>query len=145
MSYHCRSIKMAKISKTVLTPNVGKNVRNGVSHILLVERKNGKLLWMASLTQWTWVWANSRRYWRTGKTGVLQSMESKESDMTEQLHNTLQNRAAVSKTQVIWKLSNMKTIWTKKTCAQMFAAALFIIAQKTGGRGKMPLNGWVNG
>ena len=22
--------------------------------------------WMASLTQWTWVWANSRRWWRTG-------------------------------------------------------------------------------
>ena len=30
--------------------------------------------WMASLTQWTWVWANSRRWWRTGKPGVLQSM-----------------------------------------------------------------------
>ena len=22
--------------------------------------------WMASLTQWTWVWASSRRWWRTG-------------------------------------------------------------------------------
>ena len=30
--------------------------------------------WMASSTQWTWVWANSRRWWRTGKPGVLQSM-----------------------------------------------------------------------
>ena len=29
--------------------------------------------WMASLTQWTWVWANSERWW-TGKSGVLQSM-----------------------------------------------------------------------
>ena len=29
----------------------------------------------ASLTQWTWVWANFRRWWRTGKPGVLQSME----------------------------------------------------------------------
>ena len=28
--------------------------------------------WTASLTQWTWVWANSRRQWRTGKPGVLQ-------------------------------------------------------------------------
>ena len=27
--------------------------------------------WMASLTQWTWVWANSGRCWRTGKPGVL--------------------------------------------------------------------------
>ena len=28
--------------------------------------------WMASLTQWTCVWANSRRWWRTGKPGMLQ-------------------------------------------------------------------------
>ena len=27
--------------------------------------------WMASLTQWTWVWAKSRRWWRTGKPGML--------------------------------------------------------------------------
>ena len=32
--------------------------------------------WMASSTQWTWVWANSERQWRTGKPGVLQSMGS---------------------------------------------------------------------
>ena len=30
--------------------------------------------WMASLTQWTWVWANSKRQWKTGKPAVLQSM-----------------------------------------------------------------------
>ena len=30
--------------------------------------------WMASLTQWTWVWASSGRWWRTGKPGMLQSM-----------------------------------------------------------------------
>ena len=27
--------------------------------------------WIVSLTQRTWVWANSRRQWRTGKPGVL--------------------------------------------------------------------------
>ena len=32
--------------------------------------------WMASLTQWTWIWASSRSWWWTGKPGVLQSMES---------------------------------------------------------------------
>ena len=32
--------------------------------------------WMASLAQWIWVWANSRRWWRIGKPGVLQSMGS---------------------------------------------------------------------
>ena len=30
--------------------------------------------WMASPTRWTWIWANSGRWWRTGKPGVLQSM-----------------------------------------------------------------------
>ena len=29
--------------------------------------------WMASLTQWTWVWVNSRSWWWTGRPGVLQS------------------------------------------------------------------------
>ena len=29
--------------------------------------------WMASLTQWRWVWAISGRQWSTGKPGVLQS------------------------------------------------------------------------
>ena len=30
--------------------------------------------WMASLTQRTWVWANSGIWWKTGKPGALQSM-----------------------------------------------------------------------
>ena len=30
--------------------------------------------WLASLTQWTWVWASSGKWWWTGKPGVLQSM-----------------------------------------------------------------------
>ena len=29
--------------------------------------------WMALPTLWTWVWATSRRWWRTGKPGMLQS------------------------------------------------------------------------
>ena len=32
--------------------------------------------WMASLTQWTWVWVNSGSWWWTGRPGVLQSMRS---------------------------------------------------------------------
>ena len=32
--------------------------------------------WMASLTQWTWVWVSSGSWWWTGKPGMLQSMES---------------------------------------------------------------------
>ena len=30
--------------------------------------------WMASLTQWTWVWVNSRSCWWTGRPGVLRFM-----------------------------------------------------------------------
>ena len=30
--------------------------------------------WTVLLTLWTWVWANSGRWWRTGKCGVLPSM-----------------------------------------------------------------------
>ena len=32
--------------------------------------------WMASSTPWAWIWANTRRWWRTRKPGVLQSMGS---------------------------------------------------------------------
>ena len=32
--------------------------------------------WMASPTQWTWVWANSRSCWWTGRPGMLQSIGS---------------------------------------------------------------------
>jgi len=43
--------------------------------------------WMASPTQWTWVWVNSGSLWCTGMPGVLQSMGSQTrtqlSDWTE--------------------------------------------------------------
>ena len=32
--------------------------------------------WMASPTQWAWVWVNSGSWWWTGRPGVLQSMGS---------------------------------------------------------------------
>ena len=30
--------------------------------------------WMATPTQWTWIWVNSRSWWWTGSAGVLQSI-----------------------------------------------------------------------
>ena len=30
--------------------------------------------WMAWLTQWTWIWVNSRSWWWTGRPGVLRFM-----------------------------------------------------------------------
>ena len=35
-----------------------------------------RMRWVASPTRWTWVWASSRSWWRTGKPGMLQSMGS---------------------------------------------------------------------
>ena len=36
----------------------------------------GEDVWMALPAQWIWVWASSRRWWRTRKPGALQSMGS---------------------------------------------------------------------
>ena len=61
----------AKIQFTGKDPDAGKDRR--------WEEKRGNRgwdSWIASLIQWTWVWANSRKYWRTGKLDALQSMES---------------------------------------------------------------------
>ena len=42
--------------------------------------------WMASWTQWTWVWVSSGTWWWTGKPGMLQYMGLQESDMTKWLN-----------------------------------------------------------
>ena len=58
---------------------------NSLENILMLEKIEGRKKWgwgvgrrwnswMASLNQWTWIWADSGRYWRTGKTGKPQSM-----------------------------------------------------------------------
>ena len=57
--------------------------------------------WMASPTQWIWVWASSGSWWRTGKSGVLQSMGSQSptqlSDWTELiLHKAIYRFNAIS-------------------------------------------------
>ena len=55
------------------------------------KRRGGRqsMRWlMASLTQWTGVWANSRSWWRTGKLGMLQFTGSQKSDATNWLNNS---------------------------------------------------------
>ena len=50
----------------------------------------------SSPTQWTWVWVNSGRWWRTGKPGVLHSMgmqRVRHNLATKQLINYLQNHS----------------------------------------------------
>ena len=55
--------------------------------------------WMASLTQWTWVWVDSRSWWWTGRPGVLQSMEWQRvgHDWATELNWTLCLEVAVTK------------------------------------------------
>ena len=50
-------------------PDAGKDWRQEEKGT--TEDKNG---WMASPTQWTWVWVNSGSWWWTVRLGVLQSL-----------------------------------------------------------------------
>ena len=45
-------------------------------------------------TQWTWVWGNSRRQWRIGKPGILQSMGSQRVTKTLSDWTTLQQEVS---------------------------------------------------
>ena len=59
--------------------------------------------WMASPTQWIWLWVNSGSWWGTGRPGVLQS---KESDTTERLNltelNWVQRGQLMSQVELNW-------------------------------------------
>ena len=48
-------------------------VLSNLSHVWLFATPWTVDGWMASLTQWTWIWASSGSWWWTGKPGVLQS------------------------------------------------------------------------
>ena len=51
--------------------------------------------WMASPTQWTWVWVNSGNWWWTRRPGMLHPQGCKESDMTKRLNWTELNSLQV--------------------------------------------------
>ena len=55
--------------------------------------------WVASLTQWTWVWAGSRSWWWTGKLACCSSWGRQESNMTEWLNWIELNWAELGLTQ----------------------------------------------
>ena len=56
----------------------------------VVGDDRGRDGWMASPTQWTWVWASSGSWWWTGKPGVLQSMGLK--NQTQLSNRTMRRR-----------------------------------------------------
>ena len=57
--------KVDSLEKTLIPGKIEGRKRRGWQ---------GRDGWLASLTQWMWVWASSRRWWRTGKPGMPQSM-----------------------------------------------------------------------
>ena len=60
-------------------------------------QKQQRMRWLdASPTPWTWVWVNSRSWWWTGRPGLLQSMGSQRSDMTELLKWTETHRNSMT-------------------------------------------------
>ena len=59
-----------------------------------------------SLTQWTWVWACSRRWWRTGSLVCCSPWGLKESDTTEWLKNNNNINIHILTT-ISWKLSHL--------------------------------------
>ena len=71
--------------------------------------------WIASLTQWTWVWVCSKSWWSTGKPGVLQSWGHKGSDMSEQL----------SWTELMWNLAPLSGIKPTSLTSAALAAGFF--------------------
>ena len=62
------------------------------------KTEDDMVVWMASPTRWTWVWVSSGSWWRTGKPGVLQSMESQ-----RVRHNGL--------TELNWLILNVITLY----------------------------------
>ena len=48
--------------------------------------------WMASPTQWAWVWVNSGSWWWTGRPGVLQFMGSQRVETTERLNSLTESK-----------------------------------------------------
>ena len=63
--------------------------------------------WMASLTQWTWVWVNSRSWWWTGRLACCDSWGPKESDTTERLNWTECKYGESMK----WKKGGDTSVW----------------------------------
>ena len=84
------------LEKTLMLEKIGHRRRRG---------QRGWDGWMASLTQWTWVWASSRSWWWTGKPGVLKSMGSQRfgHDWVTELNWGLRR--------IKWKWKSLSRVW----------------------------------
>ena len=62
--------------------------------------------WMASPTQWTWVWVNSGSWWWVGKPGVLQSVGSQRVG-----HNWAIELNWTERSFKLWNLKTHSLLW----------------------------------
>ena len=76
--------------------------------------------WMESPTQWTWAWANSRRWWGTGRPGMLEPMGSQKS--RRWLTLSLSGSGAVGQQTYILGLSVDLTDVKKKEFAEGYSS-----------------------
>ena len=79
--------------------------------------------WMASPTRWTWVWASSGRWWRTGKPGALQSMGSQSQTRLRDWTELNWGLNAVSPLTGIWPWTSVSIPlkWSRYTHGREFA------------------------
>ena len=62
--------------------------------------------WMASSTQWTWVWVNSGSWWWIGRPGVLQSVHGVAKSQTR-----LSDRTGLNWTEIFQKSRKVLKYW----------------------------------
>ena len=86
--------------------------------------------WMASPTQWTWVWANSRSWLWTGMPGVLQSMglQSRLSNWTE-LKNTRMGSLSLLQRICLTQESNWDLLHCSRILSQLNYQRSLIVIQ----------------
>ena len=111
----------AKAETPILWPPDGKSWliwkdSNTGSDLGKEERRTTDDGWMASPTQWIWIWVNSGIWWWTERPSLLQSMGS-QSDMIEPLKWTVLNDRKCSmysshfpKNGSVWKLTSFRIL-----------------------------------
>ena len=82
--------------------------------------------WMASPTQWMWIWVNCRSWWWTGRPGMLQSMGSQSqtglSDWTELNWTELEVGGPSSRCEQVWCLLRPLSL----TCRQPSSVSTYL-------------------
>ena len=88
--------------------------------------------WMASPTQWTWVWAGSSSWWRTGKPGMLQFMGSQRVGHNRMTELNLQHKS-IHLREGLWTFKGLQT-WpalvqsTQELCERGYCPRLLLLA-----------------